>query len=120
MKGPFEHILCFDINHSKSCFGLLSCWKENFLETPKPLVASNKLSIRIILDLAPSIFPSTLTCFPVPADEKPSHNMALPPPCFTMGMVYRTKKVTSGIKWSNWILCRSIEVKMTKNTFLLE
>jgi hypothetical protein len=37
------------------------------------------------LYLAPSLIPSILTSFPVPAEEKHPHSMMLPPPCFTGG-----------------------------------
>uniref|UniRef100_A0A8K9UMA1 Tc1-like transposase DDE domain-containing protein n=1 Tax=Oncorhynchus mykiss TaxID=8022 RepID=A0A8K9UMA1_ONCMY len=41
----------------------------------------------MVLYLAPSIFPSILTIFPVPAEEKQAQTMMLPPPCLTVGMV---------------------------------
>ena len=37
--------------------------------------------------IAAFIFPAILTSLPVPAAEKHSHSMMLPPPCFTVGMV---------------------------------
>ena len=43
---------------------------------------------RITLYLEPSVIPSILTSFPVPADmEKYPHSMMLPP-CFTVGIVF--------------------------------
>uniref|UniRef100_A0A8C7LIM7 Uncharacterized protein n=1 Tax=Oncorhynchus mykiss TaxID=8022 RepID=A0A8C7LIM7_ONCMY len=44
-------------------------------------------SSRMVLYLAPSIFPSILTIFSVPAEEKQAQTMMLPPPCLTVGMV---------------------------------
>ncbi|MEQ2279381.1 hypothetical protein AMECASPLE_008807 [Ameca splendens] len=37
---------------------------------------------------APSIIPSTVTSFPVPAAEKHPHSMIVPPPCFSIKIVY--------------------------------
>ena len=54
---------------------------------PPPQSLQNRFSSKIVLYLAPSIFPSTQTSFPVPAEEKHPHSMMLPPPCFTVGMV---------------------------------
>ena len=42
-----------------------------------------QVSLKNNLCLAPSIIPSILTSFPVPADEKHPHTMMLPLPCFT-------------------------------------
>ncbi|CAJ0949653.1 unnamed protein product [Ranitomeya imitator] len=42
----------------------------------------------MVLYLAPSIFPSILSIFPVPAEEKQAQTMMLPPPCLTVGMNY--------------------------------
>ena len=81
----------FDLNHSivalAVCLGSLSCWKVNLFPSLKSFAASHRFSCRIALYLAPSILPSTLTSFPVPAEEKHPHSMRLPPPCFTVGMV---------------------------------
>ena len=75
-----------NLNHSivalAVCLGSLSCWK-----VISSLLQTNRFSSKIVLYLAPSIFPSTLTSFPVPAEEKHPHHMMLPPPCFTVGMV---------------------------------
>ncbi len=35
-----------------------------------------------------NIIPSTLTKAPVPAEEKQPQSVMLPPPCFTVGMVF--------------------------------
>ena len=43
---------------------------------------------RISLYLVPTIIPSILTSFPVPADEKHPHSMMMPPPCFPVGMLF--------------------------------
>uniref|UniRef100_A0A8C7J3R6 Interphotoreceptor matrix proteoglycan 2 n=1 Tax=Oncorhynchus kisutch TaxID=8019 RepID=A0A8C7J3R6_ONCKI len=45
---------------------------------------SKEFSSRMVLYLAPSIFPSILTIFPVPAEEKQAQTMMLPPPCLTV------------------------------------
>ena len=57
------------------------------LPSLKSFADSIRFSTRIALYLAPSIFPSVLTSFPVPAEEKHPHSMMLPRPCFTVGMV---------------------------------
>uniref|UniRef100_A0A8C7P234 Uncharacterized protein n=1 Tax=Oncorhynchus mykiss TaxID=8022 RepID=A0A8C7P234_ONCMY len=69
------------------CFGSLSCWKTNLRPSLKSFADSIRFSSRMVLYLAPSIFPSILTIFPVPAEEKQAQTMMLPPPCLTMGMV---------------------------------
>lgn len=38
-----------------------------------------------------SIFPSTLTSFPIPVEERHSHSMMVPPPFFTVWMVFKEK-----------------------------
>ena len=57
----------------------------------------SRFSSRILLYVAPFIVPSSLTCLPVPADEKQPHNMLLP---FTM---------------LNWVMCSSACAR--RNTF---
>ena len=83
--------ICFDLNHSivalAVCLGSLSCWKVKLRPSLKSFADSNRFSSKIVLYLAPSIFPSTQTSFPVPAEEKHPHSMMLPPPCFRVGMV---------------------------------
>ncbi len=87
----YSNTLCFDLNHSivalAVCLGSLSCWKVNLRPSLKSFADSNRFSSRIALYLAPSIFPSTVTSFPVPAEEKLPHTMMLPPPHLTVGMV---------------------------------
>lgn len=53
---------------------------------PESFADSNRFSSKIALYLAPSIFPWTLTIFPVPAEEKHLQSMMLPPR-LTVGMV---------------------------------
>ncbi|KAL3987344.1 nuclear receptor co-repressor 2 [Sarotherodon galilaeus] len=65
--------------------GSLSCWKVNLRPSLKSFADSKRFS-KIALYLAPSIFPSTLTSFPVPAEEKHPQSMMLPPPYLTVGM----------------------------------
>ena len=48
---------------------------------------SCKFSSRISLYFPPFIFPSILTNLPVPAAEKHPHNIMLPPPFFTVGLL---------------------------------
>ena len=73
--------ICFDLNHSivalAVCLGLLSCWKVNLRPSLKFFADSHRLS-KLVLYLAPSLFPSTQTSFPVPAEEKHPHSMMLP------------------------------------------
>ena len=89
--GSFKTLTCFDLNHSTValavCLGSLSCWKMNLRPSLKSFADCIRFSSRIALYLAPSLFPSILTSFPVPAVEKHSHGRILPPPCFTVGMV---------------------------------
>ena len=70
------------------CFMSLSYWKMNFRPNFCFLAESSRFSSRIFLYFDPSIFPSILTSAPVPDDEKHRHNMMLPPPCITVGMVF--------------------------------
>ncbi|KAL4008967.1 hypothetical protein ACER0C_002819 [Sarotherodon galilaeus] len=74
--------------------GSLSCWKVNLRPSLKSFADSKRFSSKIALYLAPSIFPSTLTSFPVPAEEKHPQSMMLPPPYLTVGMV----EVDSGVE----------------------
>ncbi|MEQ2281636.1 hypothetical protein AMECASPLE_032478 [Ameca splendens] len=82
--------ICYVLNHSivalALCLGSLSCWKVNLLSL-QSFADSNRFSSKIALYLASSIFPSTLTTFSVPAEEKQAQTMMLPPPCLTVGMV---------------------------------
>ncbi|MED6231910.1 hypothetical protein ATANTOWER_013392, partial [Ataeniobius toweri] len=48
----------------------------------KDTPALKHMHIWIGLYFAPSILPSTLINFPVPAEEMHPHSMMLPPPCF--------------------------------------
>ena len=47
----------------------------------------SRFSSRISLYFAPFIFPSILTCLPVPGAEKCPHSMMMPPPFFNLGIV---------------------------------
>ena len=69
------------------CLGPLSCWKVNLRPSLRSWALSSRFSSRISLYFAPFIFSSSLTILPVPATDKHSHSMMLPPPCFTIGMV---------------------------------
>ena len=69
------------------CFGSSSCWNVNLLPSFRFMADSSKFSSRILLHFVPSMVPSILPSLPVPADEKQPHNMMLPPPCVTVGMV---------------------------------
>lgn len=77
--------ICFDLNHPiivlTGCFGSLPFWKVNLHVSLKSFTASDRSCSRTVLYLAPSLFPSTLTSFPVPAEEKLPHRMMLPPSC---------------------------------------
>ncbi|MED6263924.1 hypothetical protein CHARACLAT_009619 [Characodon lateralis] len=64
---------------------VLSSWKDNIYPSLESFAASNWFSFRISLNLASSIFLSTLTSFSAPAVEKPPHSMMLPPSCITVG-----------------------------------
>ena len=86
-----SNTICFVLNPSIVALALwlasLSCWKVNLRPSLKSYVDSNRFSSKISLYLAPSIFPSTLTIFPVPAEEKHPQSMMLLPPYLTVGMV---------------------------------
>ena len=70
------------------CLGLLSCWNVNLCHSQRSFALWSRFSSRIYLNLAPFIVPSILTSLPVPAAEKHPHYIMLPPPCFTVGMVF--------------------------------
>ncbi|MED6242574.1 hypothetical protein ATANTOWER_006578 [Ataeniobius toweri] len=84
--GHFDKHICFHQTHSivalVVCLESLSCCKDS-----QYFVASYRFSSNISLNLAPSVFPSTLTSFPVLAEEKYPLFMMLPPLCFTVWMV---------------------------------
>uniref|UniRef100_A0A8C7U0U3 Ceramide transporter 1 n=1 Tax=Oncorhynchus mykiss TaxID=8022 RepID=A0A8C7U0U3_ONCMY len=61
--------------------------KITYVANGESFADSIRFSSRMVLYLAPSIFPSILTIFPVPAEEKQAQTMMLPPPCLTVGMV---------------------------------
>ena len=79
-------------NHSSValavCLGSFSCWNVNLCRSRKSFALWSRFSSRICLCLAPFIALSILTSLPVPAVEKHPHSMMLPPPCFTVGMVF--------------------------------
>lgn len=79
LTGP----LCFkpSIVTLALCLGWLSCWKVILRPSLKSFADS-----RIVLYLAPSIFPSTLTILPVSAEEKHLQSRMLQP-CVTVGTV---------------------------------
>ncbi|MEQ2297424.1 hypothetical protein AMECASPLE_034546 [Ameca splendens] len=80
--------LCFDwaiLTHASMCS--LSWWMVNLHHSLKSFAASKRFSSRIVLYLAPPIFPSALNSFPIPAGEKYPHSMLLPLTCFIVGMV---------------------------------
>ncbi|CAJ0961826.1 unnamed protein product, partial [Ranitomeya imitator] len=68
------------------CLGSLSCWKTNLHPSLGSFADSNRFSSSMVLYLASSIFPSILTIFPVPAEEKQAQTFMLPPQCLTGGM----------------------------------
>ncbi|KAL7829445.1 hypothetical protein AOLI_G00303300 [Acnodon oligacanthus] len=74
------------------CLGSLSCWKVNLRPSLTSFAESNKFSSKIALYLAPSIFPSTLTNFPVPAEEKQPQSRMLPPPYLTPDEAGRARR----------------------------
>lgn len=61
--------------------------KVNLHPIFRPPADWNRCSSRIALYLAPSILPSVLATFPVPADEKHLYSTMLPLLCFTEGMM---------------------------------
>ncbi len=69
------------------CFRL-SCWKMKFLFIFRFLAEAWRFYASIDWYLELFIIPSTLTKSPVPAEEKQPRSMMLPPPCFTVGMVF--------------------------------
>lgn len=70
------------------CFSLLSCWKVKFLFIFSFLTEAWRFCAKIDCYLELFIIPSTLTKALVPAEEKQPQSMMLPPPCFTVGMVF--------------------------------
>ena len=55
---------------------------------PNQIQSALEQVIKMSLYIAAFIFPSILTSIPVPAAEKHSQSMMLPPPWFTVGMVF--------------------------------
>ncbi|MEQ2168905.1 hypothetical protein GOODEAATRI_019478 [Goodea atripinnis] len=84
----------------------------------------NRFSSKIFLYLAPSIFSSTLTTFPVPAEEKHPQSMMLPPPYLTVGMMCavlvlsHTARPKSSILVSSDLLWTSYGFLLTMASFL--
>uniref|UniRef100_A0A8C8M9Q3 SUV39H1 histone lysine methyltransferase b n=1 Tax=Oncorhynchus tshawytscha TaxID=74940 RepID=A0A8C8M9Q3_ONCTS len=68
-------------------YSALRKYSTNLRPSLRSFADSIRFSSRMVLYLAPSIFPSILTIFPVPAEEKQAQTMMLPPPCLTVGMV---------------------------------
>ena len=104
--GPPKSILCratFCSNYS--CLGSLSCWKVN----PRPSLESledwNRFPSRISLYLAPSIIPSILISFSVPADEndvlRVMRGVGLAPDIEFSLMV---KKLNFSLIWQEYLL----------------
>ncbi|CAI5670166.1 unnamed protein product [Oreochromis niloticus] len=81
-------------SHRQRVEGSLSCWKVKLRPSLKSFADSKRFPSKIALYLAPSIFPSTLTCFPVPAEEKHPQSMMLPPPYVTVGMLLEDNVIT--------------------------
>ena len=93
-----------DLSQIHSCvilavwLGSLSCWKVNLHPIMRSWALWSRFSSRISLYFALFIFPSILTSLRVTSTEKHPHNMMLPPPCFTVGMVKGFLQVTLGIQ----------------------
>lgn len=78
LSGHSNSWMCFVLNHSildfALCFRSVSCWKENL----RPSLRSVTESKRFSLKMAPSIFPSTQSIFPFPAEESQPLTMMMP------------------------------------------
>ncbi|MEQ2286046.1 hypothetical protein AMECASPLE_038205 [Ameca splendens] len=77
--------------------GWWSYWKVNLHPSIQSSAVSTRFSSRIVLDLAPSSFPSTVISFPVPAEEKHPLNM-MPPQISTIGMIRECKTKMCTVK----------------------
>ena len=69
------------------CLGSLSCWKIQLRPSFNFLAEDLRLCINISRYCSFRIIPSTFWSWPVPAEAKYPHNMILPLPCFSVGMV---------------------------------
>lgn len=90
--GHSKSLIFFWLSHSfvnfEVCFWSLSCWKVKSLFIFSFLAETWRFCAKIDWYLELFIMPSTLTKALVPAEEKQSQSIILPPTCFTVGMVF--------------------------------
>lgn len=90
--GHASTLICFLRSHSlvflAVCFGSLSCWKTQ----PRPIfnaLTEGRTLFPKISQYTPPVILSLMQCTrPVPCAEKHPQSMMLPPPCFTVGVVF--------------------------------
>ncbi|MEQ2314854.1 hypothetical protein AMECASPLE_016253 [Ameca splendens] len=80
-----EFDFCSGLVHSTNHLNTWIC--TDLQSSLKSFSVCNMLSSRIALYLAPVIFPSALTRFHVPTEEKHPYRIMLTAPCFTLGTV---------------------------------
>ena len=91
--GHYRTLMRFVVSHASTlfavCLGSLLCWNPKRCPKHSSHTETWRFSANISLYITPFILPSTWTRWPVPELEKQPHSMMLPPPCFTVGMVFR-------------------------------
>ncbi len=89
--GHSSRLMLLSPNHALMtlavCLGSLSCWKTNPQCKQSYHTDWRRFSSRISLYSAAFMVPLMQTRWPGPWAEKHPHNMMLPPPCLTVGMV---------------------------------
>ncbi len=90
--GHSRTLKCFLRSHSfvarAVCLGSLSCWKIQPRFIFNALADGRRFSLKITRYMAPFILSFTQISRPGPFAEKQPQSMMLPPPCFTVGMVF--------------------------------
>ena len=95
--GHSRTLICFFLSHSfvalAVCSWSLSCWKTHPQPIFSALTEGRRLPPKISWYMALFILPSIRWSCPVPLAEKHPQSIRFPPPYFTVGMVFLTRRV---------------------------